>query len=42
MLMSLVRAMDACGIWKIVNLDGRPGDFEIYNRDSKGNIRIDL
>jgi uncharacterized protein len=32
----LVRAMDACGIREIVNLDGRPGDFEKYNKDFKG------
>ena len=34
----LVRAMDACGIREIVNLDGRPGDFEKYNRDFKGKF----
>ncbi len=31
----LVKAMDQCGINKIVNLDGAPGDFEKYNREFK-------
>lgn len=31
----LIRAMDACGIAKVVNLDGAPGDLEKYIRDFK-------
>jgi len=31
----LIRAMDACGIDKVVNLDGASGDFERYTRDFK-------
>jgi predicted TIM-barrel fold metal-dependent hydrolase len=29
----LVRAMDACGVAKVVNLDGGPGKLERYSRD---------
>jgi predicted TIM-barrel fold metal-dependent hydrolase len=32
---TLVQAMDASGIAKVVNMDGRPGDFERFSRDFK-------
>ena len=31
----LVKAMDQCGVEKIVNLDGNPGIYEKYNKDFK-------